>query len=68
MPTGIMLADPLTKHIFTDVFMKYVTTGLWDVRLVMKAASRLRMRRGVARPVSYAERDLLDNKHAHGAR
>ena len=68
LPTEIMLADPLTKHIFTAVFVNYVTLVVWDVRSYLKVASRLRMRRGVNRPSSYTERDLLDNKHAHGAR
>ena len=66
VPTAIALTDPLTKYAFTDVLVKHVMAGLWDVRLFMKAAFRLQMRGGIScRAFPLTERDLRDNKHAH---
>ena len=59
LPTQIMLADPLTKHMVMQTFMTYVTTGRWDT--TVPDGTRVRVRRGVQRPQTYTEKDLIDN-------
>ena len=61
IPTGIMLADPLTKSVVTKTFMRWVTTGTWLTTLDAKSTSKIRIRRAVRRPATYTEHDLVHN-------
>ena len=60
IPTGIMLADPLTKHVQTRTFMRYAATGYWNTNLEDSKAF-IRLRRAVHRPASYDEETLIKN-------
>ena len=66
LPTSIMLADPLTKAMVSLIFMHYTTTGVWKTSLstARDVNLRIRIRRGVLRPSTYTERDLLENTYS----
>ena len=56
IPTAFMLADPFTKLLFTQVFMRYVTTGKWLI--TPSNGHYCRIRHAIERWTSYDERDL----------
>ena len=57
LPTSIMLADPLTKHMISKVFMLFVTTGTWSTI----TDKQIRIKLSCKRPSSYTENDLITN-------
>ena len=61
LPTGIMLADQLTKKMLSVIFMRFATTGTWNTRVTEKA---IRIQRAVRRPRHYTEQDLVNNRFA----
>ena len=60
IPTGIMLADALTKRMTSAIFMLFLTTSVWDTRL--GSGHHARIRRAARRLSRYSEQDLLDNR------
>ena len=63
VPTGIMLADPLTKSVTTKTFMRWATTGIWNTALQPDSNTKIRIRRSVKRPRTYTEHDLIKNNY-----
>ena len=61
LPTGIMLADQLTKKMMSPIYTLFVTTGTWNTRVTEKA---IRVQRAARRPRQYTEQDLVDNRFA----
>ena len=66
VPTRIMLADQLTKRMTSEVFMYFITTGLWNTIIPptsskSQSAPRIRIRRAARRPTTYTEQDLIHN-------
>ena len=59
VPTGIMLADQLTKKMLSPIFMKFVSSGIWATALTGDQRARIRR---AARRSSYTERDLIENR------
>ena len=59
LPTGIMLADQLTKKMMSAIYMHFATTGVWLTRVTEKA---IRIQRAVRRPRQYTEQDLMINR------
>ncbi len=63
VPTGIMLADPLTKSVTTKTFMRWATTGTWSTTLPPDGNTKISIRRAVTRPQTYTEHDLIQNNY-----
>ena len=57
LPTTIMLADPLTKHMISKIFMFFVTTGVWSTY----TDKQIRIKHSCKQPSTYTENDLLSN-------
>ena len=55
-----MLADQLTKKMLSPIFMKFLTTGEWQISLKDRS---IRLRRGIRRPATYTEQDLRENTY-----
>ena len=42
IPTGIMLADQLTKRMTSALFMKFLSTGVWSTKLNGELRARIK--------------------------